>query len=135
MGTDHILPQLLLLIFVPLLIEADQLLSRKIPWGIRSLINIVFSLTVQKKNGETKEEAAAAVSEYLPYGEYVIAEEQPYAPELLDFKNRHYEIDAPKEIFLPEAAGQSGDDQRENYIYKRANSPVSASSFSILTSA
>lgn len=52
------------------------------------------TLTVQKKNGETKEEAAAAVSEYLPYGEYVIAEEQPYAPELLDFKNRHYEIDA-----------------------------------------
>ncbi len=81
------------------------------------------TLTVQKKNGETKEEAAAAVSEYLPYGEYVIAEEQPYAPELLDFKNRHYEIDAPKEIFLPEAAGQSGDDQRENYIYKRAYSP------------
>lgn len=50
------------------------------------------TLTVQKKNGETKEEAAAAVSEYLPYGEYVIAEEQPYAPELLDFKNRHYEM-------------------------------------------
>lgn len=54
------------------------------------------TLTVQKKNGETKERAAAAVSEYLPYGEYVIAEEQPYAPELLDFKNRHYEIDAPR---------------------------------------
>ena len=46
MGTDHILPQLLLLIFVPLLIEADQVLFRKIPWGIRSLINIVFSLII-----------------------------------------------------------------------------------------
>ena len=76
------------------------------------------TLTVQKKNGETKEEAAVAVSEYLPYGEYVIAEEQPYAPELLDFKNRHYEIDAPKEIFLPEAAGQSGDDQRETIFIR-----------------
>ena len=43
-------------------------------------------------------------------------EEQPHAPEL-DFKNRHYEIDAPKEIFLPVAGGQAedGDDWKEKY--------------------
>lgn len=63
-----------------------------------------MTLAVRKENGQAQEEAASAVSKYLPYGEYVIVEEQPHAPELLDFKNRHYEIDAPKEIFLPVAA-------------------------------
>ena len=57
-----------------------------------------MTLAVRKENGQAQEEAASAVSKYLPYGEYVIVEEQPHAPELLDFKNRHYEIDAPKEI-------------------------------------
>ena len=83
------------------------------------------TLAVQKKNGQAQEEAASAVSKYLPYGEYVIVEEQPHAPELLDFKNRHYEIDAPKEIFLPVAGGQTeaGDDWKEKYVYRTADSP------------
>ena len=84
-----------------------------------------MTLAVRKENGQAQEEAASAVSKYLPYGEYVIVEEQPHAPELLDFKNRHYEIDAPKEIFLPVAGGQTeaGDDWKEKYVYRTADSP------------
>ncbi len=41
------------------------------------------------------------ISQYLPYGTYVIAEQQPRYQELDDFKNRHYQIDKPKEIILP----------------------------------
>ena len=82
------------------------------------------TLAVRKENGQAQEEAASAVSKYLPYGEYVIVEEQPHAPELFDFKNRHYEIDAPKEIFLPVAGGQieAGDDWKEKYVYRAADS-------------
>mgnify|MGYP007050428309 FL=1 len=83
------------------------------------------TLAVRKEEEQAQEEAASAISRYLPYGEYVIVEEQPYASELLDFKNKHYEIDAPKEIFLPEADGQneSGDTWKENYIYRSVDSP------------
>ncbi len=48
------------------------------------------------------EEAAYGISEYLPYGNYVIVEQQPYNAEWNDFANRHYEIDTPKEISLPQ---------------------------------
>ena len=43
----------------------------------------------------------AGVSVYLPYGIYVAAEQQPKYDELLDFANKHYEIDKPKEIIVP----------------------------------
>lgn len=38
---------------------------------------------------------------YLPYGTYVIAEQQPRYAELEDLPNRHYQIDRPKELALP----------------------------------
>lgn len=60
------------------------------------------TLSADKKEGQKKEEAAIGISKYLPYGTYVIAEEQPYAAEKHDLLNRHYKTDAPKEIFLPE---------------------------------
>ena len=34
-----------------------------------------MTLAVRKENGQAQEEAASAVSKYLPYGEYVIVEE------------------------------------------------------------
>ena len=37
----------------------------------------------------------------LPYGTYVVVEQQPKYADLEDFKNRHYEMDKPKEISLP----------------------------------
>lgn len=44
---------------------------------------------------------AYGISKYLPYGKYVLTEQQPYRAEWFDFENRHYKIDTPKEIELP----------------------------------
>ncbi|MEI3169621.1 MAG: hypothetical protein V8S58_18070 [Lachnospiraceae bacterium] len=41
------------------------------------------------------------ISAMLPYGTYVVVEQQPKDAGLQDFKNRHYETDQPKEIELP----------------------------------
>ncbi len=41
------------------------------------------------------------LSAYLPYGTYVIAEQQPSVSKSGDFKNRHYQIDRPREIAVP----------------------------------
>lgn len=46
-------------------------------------------------------EYAFGVSEYLPYGTYMVVEQQPYKAEWRDLKNRHFTIDTPKEIALP----------------------------------
>lgn len=57
---------------------------------------------------EEEKKSAYGISRYLPYGEYVIAEQQPYRAEWLDFRNRHYKIDKPKEISLPVCPDESG---------------------------
>ena len=44
---------------------------------------------------------AYGLSKYLPYGTYVVAEQPPHVDELKDFKNRHYQIDQPREVTLP----------------------------------
>ena len=44
---------------------------------------------------------AYGLSQYLPYGTYVVAEQQPHVDELNDFKNKHYQIDRPREVILP----------------------------------
>lgn len=41
------------------------------------------------------------ISEYLPYGTYVVVEQQPRYAQLGDFKNKHYAIDQPREVELP----------------------------------
>lgn len=53
------------------------------------------------------------VSEYLPYGTYVAVEQQPGKKELGDFYNKHYQIDAPKELELPAVYedGKNGADE------------------------
>lgn len=40
-------------------------------------------------------------SEYLPYGVYVVAEQQPQFSSLEDFANKHYQIDKPREVVVP----------------------------------
>ncbi len=45
------------------------------------------------------------ISVSLPYGTYVIVEQQPMYEQLGDFKNRHYRIEDPKEITLPAIYG------------------------------
>ncbi len=52
---------------------------------------------------------AYGVSEYLPYGTYVIVEQQPYNSEWNDLENRHYEIDSPKELALPQYFDENGE--------------------------
>ncbi len=42
-----------------------------------------------------------ATSKYLPYGTYVVAEQQPKFSNLGDLKNKHYQIDKPREVYLP----------------------------------
>ena len=55
----------------------------------------------QLKMSGGEAEYAFGISEYLPYGAYVLAEQQPFKAQWMDFENRHYRIDPPKEIVLP----------------------------------
>lgn len=48
------------------------------------------------------------VSAYLPYGTYVIVEQQPYTDSLDDFKNKHFKTDKPKEVILPAVYEEDG---------------------------
>lgn len=70
------------------------------------------------------------ISAYLPYGTYVAVEQQPYNNEKgqYDFYNRHYRIDAPKEIVLPAVYEEDGDggiteEYAGRYRYQSACSP------------
>lgn len=71
---------------------------------------------------------AYGLSKYLPYGTYVVAEQQPHVDELNDFKNRHYQIDQPREVTLPSvyASYDASQDTPETfnsfYNYDRADS-------------
>lgn len=81
-----------------------------------------------------KEDAASGycygISEYLPYGTYVTVEQQPTDKELGDFPNKHYAIDAPKEIELPAVYedGKAGSDETperlSHYYHYNANLPA-----------
>ena len=76
---------------------------------------------------------AEAITEYygisamLPYGTYVVVEQQPKYASLEDFKNRHYETDKPKEIELPavysdEAGAQASPGMLDSfYCYKASD--------------
>lgn len=50
---------------------------------------------------EKEENMSYGSSKYLPYGIYVAVEQQPEIWKKGDFGNRHYSIDAPKEILVP----------------------------------
>ncbi len=69
------------------------------------------------------------VSEVLPYGIYVIVEQQPRYAALEDLKNRHYKIDAPQEIPIPavyesyEGAVKTPQKMSSHYTYHREMSP------------
>lgn len=41
------------------------------------------------------------ISAYLPYGTYVVIEQQPQYADQKDFANKHYQTDRPKEVILP----------------------------------
>ena len=67
-----------------------------------------YALTVTPKNAvvtiDGNPQTVSTDGEYsamLPYGTYVVVEQQPKYAWLKDWKNRHYETDRPKEIDLP----------------------------------
>lgn len=68
------------------------------------------------------------ISGYLPYGTYVITEQQPKESVSGDFKNRNYRMDSPREITIPTVyAGHdevfSGGRKNEDYTYVPDMSP------------
>lgn len=80
------------------------------------------------ENGSPK--YSYGISEYLPYGDYVLVEQQPWNPDWEDFANKHYSIDTPKEISLPAAyeEGQNGAEEipekgSEFYRYHAVDTP------------
>lgn len=60
-------------------------------------------------------------SVYLPYGTYVVVEQQPGYAYLNDFANKHYQTDRPKEVVLPavyaDYAGSQSSPERTNDYY------------------
>ena len=77
------------------------------------------TLSADQKDGEQYYQ----ISAYLPYGTYLITEQQPQYAKLRDLPNRHYQIDRPKEIVLPsvysdyEAACQYPEGMSGYYVY------------------
>lgn len=76
-----------------------------------------------------EEQWCSAVSVSLPYGTYMIVEQQPEYPELGDLSNRRYAIDRPREIKIP-TVYSSYEDAVDNpqkfsgyYGYRRDDSP------------
>lgn len=70
------------------------------------------------------------ISAYLPYGTYVVAEQQPEYAALNDFANKHYQTDKPREVVLPavyaDYAGSQASPELMNdyYNYDAAASPA-----------
>ena len=71
----------------------------------------------------------SGISASLPYGTYIVAEQQPRYAHLGDLKNRHYEIDHPREIAVPavyeDFQGAVGTPQTMSgyYTYRRELTP------------
>ncbi len=68
-------------------------------------------------------DACFGISAALPYGTYVVVEQQPHYAGLKDFDNRHYRIDSPKEVVVPSvylATEEEGSDDAlsAEYIYQ-----------------
>lgn len=63
----------------------------------------VTTLSADAEFGSQKDGYFYGISSYLPYGVYVVAEQQPQYDALEDFANKHYEIDQPKEVIVPSA--------------------------------
>ncbi len=59
--------------------------------------------------GQESHERATGISRYLPYGEYVIVEQQPHRSEWGDYANRHYAVDQPRELALPQYFDADGE--------------------------
>lgn len=90
--------------------------------------DILYDKTGTGGEGQPKDGYYYGVSAYLPYGTYVVAEQQPYNARLQDFDNKHYKVDKPKEVILPaiyEAGKHTGVQETLNseYYYDSSATP------------
>ncbi|MGL5437497.1 MAG: SpaA isopeptide-forming pilin-related protein [Lachnospiraceae bacterium] len=74
---------------------------------------------------DIKADSCSGISRYLPYGTYIVVEQQPAYDPPGDFKNRHYQIDKPREVALPAvylgAAGTgAGPEEMSSYYFYNA---------------
>lgn len=82
--------------------------------------------TLYGEADNTSEGYYYGISARLPYGTYVVAEQQPKYADLEDFKNRHYQTDKPREVPLPsvyasyEGSQQSPEAMNDYYNYSSA---------------
>lgn len=70
------------------------------------------------------------VSKYLSYGDYVLVEQQPYNPVWKDLANRHFAVDKPRELSLPEVyedglpgAQKTPEEESKYYNYNVSDTP------------
>jgi hypothetical protein len=70
------------------------------------------------------------ISKALPYGDYVLVEQQPWNPDWGDFANKHYAVDTPKELSVPvsyengsEGAWKTPEEESAYYQYRAADLP------------
>ncbi len=84
----------------------------------------------EQRQDEAKRQEAKTeyygISARLPYGTYVVVEQQPKYASLEDFKNRHYEVDKPKEISLPavyadEAGAEASPGEMDSFYQYKAS--------------
>ena len=92
-------------------------------WDHDALGGTDKDLTTVSTDGDNTKETYG-VSAYLPYGDYVIVEQQPQyvgtdAAAYNDFINKHYKTDRPKEVKVPSVyEGDVSDDTTDNYATK-----------------
>lgn len=85
------------------------------------------TLWEEDKREKRMSDGYLGTSAYLPYGTYVVVEQQPryagseYDRNHQDFKNKHYQIDRPREISLPsvyeDTAGAQTSPEIKNRYY------------------
>ena len=70
------------------------------------------------------------ISSYLPYGTYVVVEQQPQRIDgtINDFTNKNYKTDNPKEVTLPalykdDSSNVTFDNYDDNYYYSKEKTP------------
>ena len=88
--------------------------------GLDMDLSTLSASHLAKNEGESY---AYGISSYLPYGDYVLSEQQPYRSEWLDYANKHYEIDKPRELSLPAVYEQDGDILSSRYVYQKEDTP------------
>lgn len=124
--------------------KAEEYLKPFFSWDIRNICAIPWDTSpdggadqdmttlaadfLMEENGEPV--YSYGISGMLPYGDYVLVEQQPWNSRWRDFPNRHYAADRPREISLPAIceSGYAGEEELPEavtsfYRYRASDSP------------